>query len=204
MRELFKQRCDAGVTPQSAIVDLEIALKKKDPHKVLEMPDLSKVISLWEQLKQMQRSESICSPAGILAACHPIMVKNNEQLESFKDKPFELICLCVSTRKVLVNETEIVDKVEKTTKVEKLAIDAVFSCYALVKFALLLHSLGHAFAMEADGTYRLLNVGWVVVVMLFTYREWDSTKKAVVQHHVPLTLTLTFTECLESYQVGDL
>jgi uncharacterized membrane protein (DUF106 family) len=82
----------------------------------------------------------------------------------------------------------------------KLAISAVFSCKAIIKFVLLLHGNDFMFALQADGTYRLLFVGWALIVVLFTWNQWVPSEQRVVHHGQPVLLSLCFTESKKSYE----
>jgi hypothetical protein len=131
-------------------------------------------------------------------------------MADLRDKaPLEPVCLgtfskvvtvtATNIKKVRDSTTGIVTEVEETEEVEKLAIASVFSCRADIEFIIAMQAAGISVALQADGTYRLLNVGWVLLVIGLTYNGWDTSEHSVVHHFVPLVHTLCLTECKEPY-----
>ncbi|KAJ1446561.1 hypothetical protein M885DRAFT_577434, partial [Pelagophyceae sp. CCMP2097] len=135
---------------------------------------------IGKPFKKEQKAETIDSPAAIFGTCAGIMAETHEQLDAYKDIPSEHICLGVHSRKVDVVETYVEDGAEKTKETPKIAVDTIFSCYGLIDHLLQLHDLGHVVPYEVDGTYQLLEVGWALVVFMFTYREWVSKDQQVL------------------------
>ena len=57
LRKELRLRCDAGLGPKAALVDLELELEKQHQHqKILEIPKSSVVTSLWVQLRKLQQT----------------------------------------------------------------------------------------------------------------------------------------------------
>jgi hypothetical protein len=183
--------------------------QKRDFLLVNELPGVEEVKAMFSQLKKRLNGENITNAAGIMELAAAVEVNNLNDLNAIEDD-YQPVCIGPIKRfEVEVEEVHVVreknsvtkrwERVEKTVVVRKLAISGVFSCKALIKFILLIHVNGFTFALQADGTYRLLDVGWVILVVLFTWNSWEPSKHKVVHHGVPMALELCFTECTQTY-----
>lgn len=206
---LPRRRHAGGLGAASARVDLLAELQEEnDNGAIARLPNKKKVSALFTSLsKEVYTADTMNSAAGMLGATGALMVANWADLQL--KTPFEVVCLGTFSQLVTVKETKIVKarngegrmtEVEETHDVVKLAIASVFSCRAAIEFIIACHAAGISIALQADGTYRLLNIGWVLLVLGLTYNDWVAKEHRVVHHFAPLLHALCFTECKETYE----